>query len=50
VLTIAMADIYLDYSRARKDFGYEPPYTMEDAFAQCSQYYQPEIASNQKQQ
>lgn len=50
VLTIAMADIYLNYSRAKKDFGYEPPYTMEEAFAQCSHYYQPEIASNQKQQ
>ncbi len=39
VLTIAMADIYLNDSRARKDFGYAPPYTMDDAFAQCSDYY-----------
>jgi nucleoside-diphosphate-sugar epimerase len=45
VLTIAMADIYLNYSRAKRDFGYEPPYTMEEAFEQCSHYYQPELTS-----
>jgi nucleoside-diphosphate-sugar epimerase len=36
-----MGDIYLDYSRAKKDFGFEPAYTMEEAFEQCARYYRP---------
>lgn len=39
VLSIATADLFLDSSKAKADWGYEPPYTMEEAFQQCKNYY-----------